>query len=90
MAKENGIQWVQNSIKKFISDYRIRVEKIKDFAAGILHNHYYAIKKFIVMNDDLIAGASSINWKKISAGLPLATTFDDDCAPTTNRATQAH
>jgi hypothetical protein len=91
MAKENGIQWIQNSIMKFIIDYNKRVNEIKDLAAGTLHNYYYAIKLFIEMNDDIIPGASTaINWKRISKGLPPTRTSGDDRSPYSERTSQAH
>jgi hypothetical protein len=79
--EENGIQWVENSIKKFIIDYNKRIEK-GDLATSSVHNYFYAIKLFIEMNDDVISGASTINWKKIAKGLPSTSSSGNDRSPT--------
>jgi hypothetical protein len=48
----------------------------KELAAGNLENHYRAAKLFCEMND------LTLNWKRITKGLPRAKNSSNDRAPT--------
>jgi integrase len=73
-ARQN-IQWSQDSIMKFLNYHKERVRR-KELAAGTLKNYYRAAKLFCEMND------LTINWKRISKGLPRAKNSSNDRAPT--------
>jgi hypothetical protein len=77
-AKENGPQWVQDRIIRFLDYHKKRVLQRKELSAGTLHNYYCAIKLFCEMNY-LDTG---INWKLISRGLPRMKPTANDRAPT--------
>jgi hypothetical protein len=70
-----NIQWSQDSIMKFLDYHKERVRR-KELAAGTLKNYYRAAKLFCEMND------LTINWKRISKGLPRAKNSSNDRAPT--------
>jgi hypothetical protein len=72
--QENGAQWAQYSIMVFLDSHKERVRR-KELAAGTLKNYYRAAKLFCEMND------LTINWKKISKGLPRAKNSSNDRAP---------
>ena len=73
-ARQN-IQWSQDSIMKFLDYHKERVRR-KELAAGTLENYYRAAKLFCEMND------LTLNWKRISKGLPRAKNSFNDRAPT--------
>jgi len=73
-ARQN-IQWSQDSIMKFLEYHKERVRR-KELAAGTLKNYYRAAKLFCEMND------LTINWKRISKGLPRVKNSSNDRAPT--------
>src|SRR5688572_248230 len=73
-----GNQWTQDCIINFVNHYKQRVMR-KEIATGTLNNYYMAVKLFCEMNDDL---ATSINWKRISRGLPRMKLAANDRAPT--------
>jgi hypothetical protein len=73
-ARQN-IQWSQDSIMKFLDYHKERVRR-KELAAGTLKNYYRAAKLFCEMND------LTLNWKRISKGLPRAKNSSNDRAPT--------
>jgi hypothetical protein len=70
------IQWAQDSIMTFLDFHKQRVRR-KELAAGTLKNYYRAAKLFCEMND-----LTTINWKKISKGLPRVKNSSNDRAPT--------
>jgi integrase len=74
-TEKKGIQWTQDSIMIFLDFHKERVRK-KELAAGTLKNYYRAAKLFCEMND------LTINWKRISKGLPRAKNSSNDRAPT--------
>jgi hypothetical protein len=65
----------QEKLLKFLDLHRERVRH-KELAAGTVKNYYRAVKLFCEMND------ISLNWKKISRGLPKAKKSSNDRAPT--------
>jgi len=65
----------QDSLLRFFDFHRERVRR-KELAAGTVKNYYRAVKLFCEMND------LSLNWKKISRGLPRVKKFSSDRAPT--------
>jgi hypothetical protein len=73
-ARQN-IQWSQDSIMKFLNFHKQRVRR-KELAAGTLKNYYRAAKLFCEMND------LTLNWKRISKGLPRVKNSSSDRAPT--------
>jgi hypothetical protein len=70
-----NIQWSQDSIMKFLDFHKERVRR-KELAAGTLKNYYRAAKLFCEMND------LTLNWKRISKGLPRVKNSSNDRAPT--------
>jgi hypothetical protein len=70
------IQWAQDSIIVFLDFHKQRVRR-KELAAGTLKNYYRAAKLFCEMND-----LTTINWKRISKGLPRVKNSSSDRAPT--------
>jgi integrase len=72
---QKGIQWAQDSIMIFLDFHKERVRK-KELAAGTLKNYYRAVKLFCDMN------GLTINWRRISKGLPRAKNASNDRAPT--------
>jgi hypothetical protein len=81
-SKKNGAQWIQSSIISFVNHYKQRIIKDRNLAAGTLKSYLATIKLFCDMNDDIIPGVTTINWKKINRGLPPAKTKANDRAPT--------
>jgi integrase len=73
-ARQN-IQWSQDSIMRFLDFHKERVRR-KELAAGTLKNYYRAAKLFCEMND------LTLNWKRISKGLPRVKNSSNDRAPT--------
>ena len=73
-ARQN-IQWSQDSIMRFLDFHKERVRR-KELAACTLKNYYRAAKLFCEMND------LTLNWKRISKGLPRAKNSSNDRAPT--------
>jgi hypothetical protein len=73
--RQKGILWTQDSIIIFLDFNKERVRK-KELAAGTLKNCYRSAKLFCEM-DDL-----TINWKRISKGLPRAKNSSNDRAAT--------
>ncbi len=74
-AKQHGTQWAQHSLMLFLDFHKQRVRQ-KELAAGTLKNYYRAAKLFCEMND------LTLNWRKISKGLPRAKNSSNDRAPT--------
>jgi hypothetical protein len=74
-VKQNGNQWAQDSIMIFLDFHKERV-RLKELAAGTLKNYYRAAKLFCEMND------LTLNWKRISKGLPRTKNSSNDRAPT--------
>jgi hypothetical protein len=74
-SKDN-VQWTQDSITSFVNYHKQRVMR-KELAAGTLNNYYCAAKLFCEMND-----LTTINWKRISRGLPRMKLAANDRAPT--------
>jgi len=71
-----NVQWAQDSIIVFLDFHMQRVRR-KELAAGTLKNYYRAAKLFCEMND-----LTTINWKRISRGLPRVKNSSSDRAPT--------
>jgi hypothetical protein len=69
-------QWCQDSIIVFLDFHKQRVRH-KEIAAGTLKNYYRAAKLFCEMND-----LTTVNWKRISKGLPRVKNSSNDRAPT--------
>jgi hypothetical protein len=65
----------QHNFLRFLGFHIERVRR-KELAAGTVKNYYRAFKLFCEMND------VSLNWKKISRGLPKAKNSSNDRAPT--------
>lgn len=65
----------QDNVLRFLDLYKGRVRR-KELAAGTVKNYYRAVKLFCEMND------ISLNWKKISRGLPRVKKSSKDRAPT--------
>jgi hypothetical protein len=65
----------QEKLLKFLDLHKERVRR-KELAAGTVKHYYRAVKLFCEMND------ISLNWKKISRGLPKAKKSSNDRAPT--------
>jgi hypothetical protein len=65
----------QHHFLRFLGFHIERVRR-KEIAAGTVKNYYRAFKLFCEMND------VSLNWKKISRGLPKAKNSSNDRAPT--------
>jgi hypothetical protein len=59
----------------FLDSHKERVRG-KELAAGTLKNYYRAAKLFCEMND------LTLNWKRISKGLPRVKNSSNDRAPT--------
>ena len=57
-------------------DFRKERVRRKELAGGTLKNYYRAAKLFCEMNN------MTLNWKKISKGLPRAKNSSNDRAPT--------
>jgi hypothetical protein len=74
-AKQKGIHWAQESIMIFLDFHKERVRR-KELAAGTVKNYYRSAKLFCEMND------LTLNWKRISKGLPRAKNSSNDRAPT--------
>jgi hypothetical protein len=74
-VRQKNIQWAQDSIMIFLDFHKERVRR-KELAAGTLKNYYRSAKLFCEMND------LTLNWKKISKGLPKAKNSSNDRAPT--------
>lgn len=73
--QENGAQWTQQSIMVFHDFHKERV-RLKELAAGTLNNYYRAAKLFCELND------LTLNWKRITKGLPRAKNSSNVRAPT--------
>jgi hypothetical protein len=65
----------QDNLLRFLDFHKDRVRR-KEIAAGTVKNYYRAVKLFCEMND------ISLNWKKISRGLPRVKKSSNDRAPT--------
>lgn len=74
-VREKGIHWAQDNILIFLDFHKERVRR-KELAAGTLKNYYRAAKLFCEMND------LTLNWKRITKGLPRAKNSSNDRAPT--------
>lgn len=81
-SRDGGTYWIQSSIISFVNHYKQRVIKDRNLAAGTLQSYLGAIKLFCDMNDDIIPGVTTINWKKINKGLPPAGISDNYWRPT--------
>jgi hypothetical protein len=75
MRLRKDINSEQDNLLRFLDFHKERVRR-KELAAGTVKNYYRAIKLFCEMND------VSLNWKKISRGLPRAKKSSNDRAPT--------
>jgi integrase len=69
------INSMQDNVIRFLDFQKERVRR-KELAAGTVKNYYRAFKLFCEMND------LSLNWKKISRGLPRVKKSSSDRAPT--------
>jgi hypothetical protein len=74
-SNNEGNQWVFNNILKFMQFQLERVYK-KDITGSTIVNYLKSIKLYCEMTD------ISINWKKISRGLPKGKNYSDDRIPT--------
>ena len=75
MRLRNDINSEQDNLLRFLDFHKERVRR-KELAAGTVKNYYTAVKLFCEMND------VSLNWKKISRGLPRVKKSSNDRAPT--------
>lgn len=75
MRLRKNIDYQQDLFLRFLEFHLGRVRR-KELAAGTVKNYYRAFKLFCEMND------LSLNWKKISRGLPKAKKSSNDRAPT--------
>jgi hypothetical protein len=73
-ARENQ-QWAQDSLMKFIEFQKERCKQ-REISESTISNYYKATKLFCEMND------LTLNWKKISRGLPYGRKAANDRAPT--------
>jgi hypothetical protein len=73
-AKSNQ-QWAQDSLMRFIEFQKERCIQ-KEISESTISNYYKATKLFCEMND------LTLNWKKISRGLPYGRKAANDRAPT--------
>ena len=67
-------KWALISISRFIDYLKTRQQK-GEITAGTIKNYYRSIKLFCEMND------LSLNWKRISIGLPRSRDSSNDRAP---------
>ena len=74
MRLRNDINSEQDNLLRFLDFHKERVRR-KELAAGTVKNYYRAVKLFCEMND------VSLNWKKISRGLPRVKKSSNDRAP---------
>jgi hypothetical protein len=96
-SKENGSQWVSQSIRLFVESLKKRMHdntsddrKKDELAAGTIKNYFNKIKFFYETCQEGVEGADgadvgdlpSINWKKLSRILPKARSASNDRAPT--------
>jgi hypothetical protein len=67
-----------NGPSKVSWHFMISIERVrrKELAVGTLKNYYRAAKLFFEMND------LTLNWKRITNGLPRAKNSSNDRAPT--------
>jgi integrase len=73
-AQENGNEWVFNCVLRFMC-YQLDRNKRKEITGSTVRNYLKSIKLFCEMAD------ISINWKKISRGLPKGKNYADDRIP---------
>jgi integrase len=73
-ARKNQ-QWAQDSLMKFIEFQKERCKQ-REISEATISNYYKATKLFCEMND------LTLNWKKISRGLPYGRKASNDRAPT--------
>jgi hypothetical protein len=71
---QKNINWTYNYFRKFIEYQKIRVER-NEIVASTIPNYYKAAKLFCEMND------MTLNWKKITKGMPSRKSNADDRAP---------
>jgi integrase len=72
----NDPKWFQECFMKFIVYQKERVNR-KEISEGTIGNYYKAVKLFCEMNFD----QPTINWKRITRGLPRARRFALDRIP---------
>ena len=70
--------WVQDSIINYLNHLKKRVNVDKNLASSTLKTYYLAVKLFYEMNDL----GTTINWKRITRGLPKPNFVANDRAPT--------
>jgi hypothetical protein len=71
---QKNINWTYNYFRKFIQYQKERVER-NEIVPSTIPNYYKAAKLFCEMND------MTLNWKKITKGMPSRTSNADDRAP---------
>jgi integrase len=74
-AQENGNEWIFNCVLRFMR-YQLDRNDRKEITGSTVRNYLKSIKLFCEMAD------ISINWKKISRGLPKGKNYADDRIPT--------
>ena len=74
-VKQNPPEWAENSLIRFITDNKRKIEENK-LSATSLSNYVIAVRLFYEMNN------IPFNWKRISRGIPKARSIANDRAPT--------
>ena len=81
-AKTEGVQWIQNNLMEYVRNHKKRIAESKNLTAGTLRHYITVIKLFCETNDELLPTVGTINWKKITRGIPKAKSNANDRAPT--------
>lgn len=72
-------KYILTSLTDYLAYLKKRVNVDRNLGSGTLHTYFSAVKLFYIMND---LGLNSINWIRISKGLPKGNFVANDRAPT--------